>query len=384
MNAIDSSTIVVPYLTALKASGVTAIGRYYSTQTWKIITRREADAIRAAGLQIFAVFEDGATPDDFDQDRGVFAGQHALASATALEQDPGSAIYFAVDFDVDDQTIDDRIVPYFQSIAGVLGQGTPKVRIGIYGNGLVCRRLLDAGLAELAWLSQSTGHREHRKFYESRRWAIAQGMGTKIGGLGVDPDEVSGDFGAFPRKAPAVAVMAVNADLAADAVLVTGNFYTDVIQRDGRFHSAERIDDLGLLEPGTRAQVESIVAEARQLYGIDLMVFETYRSTERQEALYAQGATKLKKVGVHHYGLACDLVKSVNGQPSWKGDFSFLGQLARRHGLIWGGDWGTPGTKPGFVDDDHVQRCTVGRQASLFAGSWYPDADYDPYLNGIS
>jgi hypothetical protein len=77
-------------------------------------------------------------------------------------------------------------------------------------------------------------------------------------------------------------------------------------------------------------------------------------------------------VGVHHYGLACDLVKDVAGQPSWKGDFKFLGKLAKKHKMIWGGDWGKPDVKHRFVDSVHVQRCTVARQRTLFAGTWYP------------
>jgi hypothetical protein len=27
----------------------------------------------------------------------------------------------------------------------------------------------------------------------------------------------------------------------------------------------------------------------------------------------------------------------------------------------------------------HVQRCTVARQTELFAGTFYPDATYNPY-----
>jgi hypothetical protein len=109
------------------------------------------------------------------------------------------------------------------------------------------------------------------------------------------------------------------------------------------------------------------------------MVYETYRSRQRQKLLFDRGATKLEQVGVHHYGLACDIVKSVNGQPSWKGDFSFLGRLAKKHGLIWGGDWGRPGSPNRFVDAVHVQRCAVARQKRLFAGTWYPDDSYNPY-----
>jgi hypothetical protein len=157
-----------------------------------------------------------------------------------------------------------------------------------------------------------------------------------------------------------------------------GNFYTDVISKDPRFKSTDRIADMNLLEPVTRQKVEAIIADAKA-HGLDLMVFETYRSQARQELLFNQGATKLRKVGVHNYGLACDIVKSINGQPSWKGDFSMLGQLARDHGLIWGGDWGNPGIHHTFVDAVHVQRCTVSRQAALFRGDWYPDDAYDPY-----
>jgi hypothetical protein len=156
------------------------------------------------------------------------------------------------------------------------------------------------------------------------------------------------------------------------------NFYTDVLTKDARFHTTEAVHDIQLLEPATRAAVQAVIAEAQAL-GIALIPWETYRSTERQELLFKQGATKLQKVGVHHYGLACDLVKSIGGQPSWKGDFTFLLQLARKHGLISGQDWGQPGKSHSFIDSCHVQRCSLAKQAGLFAGSWYPTANYNPY-----
>jgi hypothetical protein len=156
------------------------------------------------------------------------------------------------------------------------------------------------------------------------------------------------------------------------------NFYLDVITKNPRFHSVERVSDVELLEPITRAAVQRIIADAAA-HGIQLLVFETYRSQERQFELFQQRATQLRTVGVHHYGLACDIVKNVAGAPSWKGDFSFLGPLARAHGLIWGGDWGTPSAHHSFRDDDHVQRCSVAMQASLFRGEWYPDDRYSPY-----
>jgi len=156
------------------------------------------------------------------------------------------------------------------------------------------------------------------------------------------------------------------------------NFFTDVIAIDPRFQSPTRIGDLGLLEPTTRMLVEQVIEDARGL-GFTLAAFETYRSQARQRLLFAQGATELRTVGVHHYGLACDLVKMIDGEPSWKGDFSFLGRLAHNAGLIWGGDWGAPAVHHSFIDAVHVQRCTVARQPALFNATWYPDATYNAY-----
>ena len=156
------------------------------------------------------------------------------------------------------------------------------------------------------------------------------------------------------------------------------NFYTDVISHDPNFNSVSRVFDPNLLEPITRDLVQNIIIAAGKM-GIALMVYETYRSQARQQDLFNNGATKLRQVGVHHFGIACDIVRVVAGEPSWKGDFSFLGQLAHSAGLIWGGDWGAPQIKHSFIDSVHVQRCTVARQADLFAGDWYPDDAYNPY-----
>jgi hypothetical protein len=137
---------------------------------------------------------------------------------------------------------------------------------------------------------------------------------------------------------------------------------------------------MDLLEPVTRSLVQQVMQEAATL-GISLMAFETYRSQDRQFDLFDQGKSQLHTVGVHHYGLACDLVRDVCGAPSWAGDFSFLKIIARRHRLIWGGDWGTPCEPHKLYDAVHVQRCSVTRQGALFRGEWYPDEEYDPYTD---
>lgn len=158
------------------------------------------------------------------------------------------------------------------------------------------------------------------------------------------------------------------------------NFYDQVILKDARLSSPNRISDLMLLEPVFLNQLLELVAEAEDL-GYVLTIFETYRSRERQQLLFAQGVSKLSEVGVHHYGLACDVLLLEDGKPAWQGDYSFLQALAANQGLIWGGDWGEPEKKPSLYDGFHLQRCAVGRQPQLFSGTWYPEKDYNPVLD---
>lgn len=184
---------------------------------------------------------------------------------------------------------------------------------------------------------------------------------------------------AMPASAPAI----LTAGAVPAPAIVTGNFYESVIKKDHRYNSIDRVSDPDLLEPVTRAAVMAIIADANA-HGHGVAIFETYRSQARQQYLFDRKATKLKTVGVHHYGMACDIVKRINGEWSWKGDFSFLGAYAKQYGLIWGGTWGQPNAHHTFYDDDHVQRCTLKRQQSLFSGQWYPSADYDPYKDGAA
>jgi hypothetical protein len=155
------------------------------------------------------------------------------------------------------------------------------------------------------------------------------------------------------------------------------SFYTDVIRKDMRFHAMNAVRDINLLEPVFRRAVRSIMDDAAA-EGTRLTILETYRSQELQEVYFERGATQLKTVGVHHYGLACDLGIVVAGSVNWKANYAVLGRLAAKYGLVWGGDWGTPDRPHSFRDYDHLQRIAVADQSKLFAGTWYPDDKYRP------
>lgn len=162
-----------------------------------------------------------------------------------------------------------------------------------------------------------------------------------------------------------------------------GTFYTDVLRNSKAFRSDVVCKDMSLLEPGTRAAVVALVADAAT-QGHDLRVLETYRSQTRQSALFAKRATQLRTVGCHGYGVAVDFGVFIGGvyQGANK-PYIFLRELARKHGLISGQDWGH--AKFGsFVDSGHVQRVPVWRQNELFSGAWYPGEVYDPYADSAA
>lgn len=156
------------------------------------------------------------------------------------------------------------------------------------------------------------------------------------------------------------------------------SFYTDVLMQSPLFNTTSIVGLLDYLEPTFRAKIECIMADSAKV-GMPLICFETYRSAQRQHLLFQQGSTQLAQVGVHHYGLAADLVKNVDGQPSWKGDFNFLRKLAHEYEVVSGIDWGNPNVTHSFVDACHIQAVAVVDQYKLFAGTWYPDSSYDPY-----
>lgn len=156
------------------------------------------------------------------------------------------------------------------------------------------------------------------------------------------------------------------------------NFYEDVIKKDSRFNTTKKISDLALLEPGTRAAVLALVSDAKK-EGHNVFIMETYRSCARQSYLFMKKYTQLKKVGVHHYGLAADIGLELKGLYDPNGaDYMFLVELCQKHGLVSGIDWGTPQLHHSFRDYDHVQRVPVHMQDELFAGEWYPAPIYDP------
>ncbi len=155
------------------------------------------------------------------------------------------------------------------------------------------------------------------------------------------------------------------------------NWYDDKIKTNPNYLSKGKISSLDLLYPGFVFPLLKLFVQARK-ENLSIYVFETYRSQERQLELFNKGTSMLKKNGMHHFGIASDVVfLDGAGNPSWSGSFNWarLGAIGLSHGLEWGGNW------KNFVDKPHFQLipATFSDQAKIVAKNYPP---YDSAIDG--
>src|SRR5262245_13992897 len=206
-SALDTSQNARNLVDCMKASGITAIGRFYTKKRSdsKILTADEALHLSEAGIKIWPVYQNQHRKAvDFSSAKGKQEAEDALDYAkNVINQPIGSGIYFSAAFDASQASYNDAIRPHFEAIAAAFAAAGNPYRIGIYGSGAICKSLLEAGLVQLTWLSQSRGFRGTPQFKASRRWNILQGL--PVSGFcdfddAVDPDTINpdmGDFGGF-------------------------------------------------------------------------------------------------------------------------------------------------------------------------------------------
>lgn len=230
MTIIDTPTSAADAAACLRAQGVTTVMRYYNFQNSaglpsKRLEPEEAERLCGAGLRLGVVFQQRQNrADDFSERSGARAAERALTLARDIIGQPaGSAIYFAVDFDADDDAVRDRLTPYFRAVARAFDDldAAERFAVGVYGSGLVARRLREAELVSHVWLSMSRGFRDTREELAAGRYHLAQrAPASSLCGLGVDFNDVNPDpawsgFGDFTVEAAAGGTPAPTA--AADA-----------------------------------------------------------------------------------------------------------------------------------------------------------------------
>ena len=109
----------------------------------------------------------------------------------------------------------------------------------------------------------------------------------------------------------------------------------------------ETVRDLDELKPVAKLACITFLEECKKA-GIDIFITETYRSQARQNYLYEQGRTREgKKVtwtrnSRHTSRLAWDIAHNAKEPYKDVSVFKKAGQVAKKLGITWGGDWKTP------------------------------------------
>jgi hypothetical protein len=197
MPAIDLATRITPaMIPAMKAAGIEAVCRYLSNSPAKNLSLDEAKLLSAAGIKCVVVWEaQGDRYSNFTPGQGFTDAERAGTQAAALNVPPLTTIYFAVDFDASGAQIASGITDYFRAVSAkvlLAGYGA-----GVYGNGAVCAAMLDAKIADKAWVWGAGGTNGTQAFIASNRWSIRQHPTVNEFGASVDPDDVQGDYGGW-------------------------------------------------------------------------------------------------------------------------------------------------------------------------------------------
>lgn len=188
----------------LKGSGLRFVARYYRSPAsrWPALSAEEARTVSANGMKVVAIWQYlSHRPDHFSFARGYADAATAYQQARAIGQPPGSAIYFAVDFNAREPDIRGPVDQYFRGVRAALmetGGNSPVYRVGVYGSGAVCDYLKHMRLAEYAWLSASTAWSGSRDFGD---WNIKQGRRSPMLSFDHDINEAQGDYGGFTVSA---------------------------------------------------------------------------------------------------------------------------------------------------------------------------------------
>ena len=110
------------------------------------------------------------------------------------------------------------------------------------------------------------------------------------------------------------------------------------------------------LHPFLDNKIRAVIKEAKSK-GINLKIISGHRTLAKQQELYMSGRNGKGHIvtnappgfSYHNYGLAVDVCEFVNGKPKWNSKhWALIGEIGKKHGLVWGGDWKSLVDKPHF------------------------------------
>lgn len=195
VNAVDCTGLNPTQIADLVKNGVKTVGRYLSQSSWKGLTLGEVANIKAAGLQIFSIYESNPTKASyFSADKGKSDALDAVSLAKCVGQPEGTAIYFTVDYDA--QTCDLKaILSYFQAVKANLSG----YKVGAYGSFTVLNYLHENNAADYWFQTVAWSNGNRCNFLNLFQYQCDK----QLAGVNVDFDNLEkDDIGAWGQVQP--------------------------------------------------------------------------------------------------------------------------------------------------------------------------------------
>ncbi|MFR0358429.1 glycoside hydrolase domain-containing protein [Streptomyces sediminimaris] len=199
---------------ALKAAGITYVGRYLINPSTKSLPEKEIQpgelqTIADNGLRCFPIYQTyGRDASGFSYAAGRSDAQAAVNAALDHGFKSGTRIFFAVDFDALDYQVTDNVLPHFKGIQDAIADDGNRYRIGVYGPRNVCTRVAEAGHSTASFVSDmSSGFSGNFGYPLPPDWAydqiVTRDIGSGDGAINIDIDVASGrDTGQGSFDAP--------------------------------------------------------------------------------------------------------------------------------------------------------------------------------------
>lgn len=146
--------------------------------------------------------------------------------------------------------------------------------------------------------------------------------------------------------------------------------------------------DITLLHPEVQNIIPKFLEQCKN-NGLIVKITDTLRTKQEQDNLYAQGRTKPGNIVTwvkypysnHNWGMAFDICRNdgkgaYNDTDGW---FFKVGQIGKKLGLTWGGDWKDTPDKPHFELTKYGDTNTLAKKYNTpenFKKTWQKEETY--------
>ncbi|MDR7001365.1 glycoside hydrolase domain-containing protein [Neobacillus niacini] len=221
----------------LKDAGFSYVARYLGN-SWKTFDAAEAKVIQEVGLKLISIAQKSANyPGYHTKAQGIADAMEAERCAKLVGQPVGSAIYFAVDFDVQACHMK-GILDYVEGLNSTLKD----YKVGLYGSYVVMMAVkdkVDYYWQTFAWSNGKVADHIHKHQYQND---------VKVAGIAIDKNDIKKDPGAWgevavpKRKTPKPTAAIKEDDIPEIHIVIAGENLTLIGRKYGL-----SIDDLAKL-----------------------------------------------------------------------------------------------------------------------------------------